>query len=535
MQLMSLLLTIFPEWLLTHGAASLVVVPLILAVLTALNMNAKIAWATVLAVTALCVFTSLGLLLQVISHGPIHYNMGGWQPPLGIGYYVDGLNAPILLLISVMAFLCTIYALPSVAAEVEPKKNGPFYAAFLISFAGLLGMVVTADAFNVFVFLEVSSISTYVLVGMGASRDRRALASSFNYLIMGSIGATFFVIGIGFLYMQTGTLNMMDIARVLQDIGPNDRVVQLAFAFIVIGLGLKLAMFPLHMWLPGAYAYAPSFFTAFLAATATKAALYLLLRFTFTVFDPSWDFIATALMILLAGMGILGMLAASLQAIFQNDLRRVLAYSSVAQVGYMLLGIGMATTLGLTAGYLHMLNHAMMKGALFIAAGAFWYRFGITQVSDMRGLGKTMPWTMAGFTVAGISLIGVPGTAGFVSKLTLVRAAAENGWWWAIGVIVVTSILAIIYIGRIIEQAYFQAVPEIDGKPVVRNEAPYTMLIPLWIMALASVAFGINAEWTTSLAEAAAHVLDAGPNTIIPGAHDVVPAVPTLPTVDGGH
>ncbi len=529
MQVMFLLMTMFPEWILSHGAASLVVIPLILAVLTALNPNAKLAWATVLGVTVLCVFTSLGLLLQITAHGPIHYNMGGWKPPLGIGYYVDGLNAPILLLISLVAFLCTIYALPSVAAEVEPKKKGPFYAAFLISFAGLLGMVVTADAFNVFVFLEVSSISTYVLVGMGASRDRRALTSSFNYLIMGSIGATFFVIGIGFLYMQTGTLNMMDIARVLQDIGSQDRVVRLAFAFIVIGLGLKLAMFPLHMWLPGAYAYAPSFFTTFLAATATKAALYLLLRFTFTVFDPSWDFVATAIMILLAGLGILGMLAASLQAIFQNDLRRVLAYSSVAQVGYMLLGIGMATTLGLTAGYLHMLNHAIMKGALFIAAGAFWYRFGITQVTDMRGLGKTMPWTMAGFTVAGISLIGVPGTAGFVSKLTLVRAAAENGWWWAIGVIVVTSILAIIYIGRIIEQAYFQPVPELKGKPVARNEAPYTMLIPLWILALSTLVFGVNAEWTTSLAQSAAHVLDAGPNTNIPGAHEV------MPVVTGGH
>ena len=448
---------------------------------------------------------------------------------MGIGYYVDALNVPILLLISVVALLCTLYALPSVAAEVEPKKRGPFYAAFLISFAGLLGMVVTADAFNVFVFLEVSSISTYVLVAMGASRDRRALTSSYNYLIMGSIGATFFVIGIGFLYMQTGTLNMMDIARLLQEIGPGDRVVQLAFAFIVIGLGLKLAMFPLHMWLPGAYAYAPSFFTAFLAATATKAALYLLLRFVFTVFDPAWGFIGMALMVLISGLGILGMIAASLQAIFQSDIRRVLAFSSVAQVGYMLLGIGMATTLGLTAGYLHMMNHAMMKGALFLAVGAFWYKFGITQVTDMRGLGKTMPWTMAGFTAAGLSIIGVPGTVGFVSKLALVRAAAENGWWWAIGVIVFTSILAIIYIGRMIEQAYLHPVPEIGGKPVARNEAPLAMLIPLWVLALGSWVFGIQADWTTSLAEAAAHVLDAGPNTLVPGLME------TLTEKAGGH
>lgn len=507
---------ILPNWVLTHGPALLVVLPLMMAVLVALlpskNQGAeKIAWGTVLATVLICAFIASGLLTQVFSHGPISYAMGGWEPPIGIGYYIDALSAPILLLITLIAVLCTLYALPSVVAEIEPKKRSPFYAAFLISFAGLLGMVTTGDAFNVFVFLEVSSLSTYVLVAMGASRDRRALTSAYNYLMMGSIGATFFVIGIGFLYMQTGTLNMMDIARVLQEVGPDNRVVQLAFVFVVIGLGLKLAMFPLHTWLPGAYAYAPSFVTAFLAATATKAALYLLLRFSFTVFDPSWVFIAKFLMYLLAGAGILGMLIASLQAIFQNDIRRVLAFSSVAQVGYMLLGIGMATTLGLTAGYLHMLNHAMMKGALFLAVGAFWYRFGITQVSDMRGLGKTMPLTMAGFTIAGLSLIGVPGTVGFVSKLALVRAAAENGWWWAVGIIVVTSILAIIYIGRLIEQAYFQPAPKQGAATVGKNEAPLIMLVPLWVLAISALVFGVNAEWTTGLAEAAAHVLDSGP------------------------
>jgi len=153
-------------------------------------------------------------------------------------------------------------------------------------------MVVTGDAFNVFVFLEVSSISTYVLVAMGNSRDRRALRAAYNYLILGSIGATFFVIGIGFLYMETGTLNMADMSRILDSLDGGSRVAQVGFAFIIIGLGLKLAMFPLHMWLPGAYAHAPSFVTVFLASTATKAALYLLLRFAFTVFDLSFEYVA---------------------------------------------------------------------------------------------------------------------------------------------------------------------------------------------------------------------------------------------------
>ena len=516
------LMSYIPPWALVHGPALIVVLPLLMAVITAIlpsraAIGARLAWISTLLTSGICLVVAVAMLLQVSAHGAIDYAMGGWDAPLGIGYRIDALNAPILVLISAVAVLCTLYALPSVDAEVEPKKRAAFYAAFLVSFAGLLGMVATADAFNVFVFLEVSSISTYVLVAMGASRDRRALTSSFNYLIMGSIGATFFVIGIGFLYMQTGTLNMMDIARALQEGGGVDsRVTKLAFAFIVVGLGLKLAMFPLHTWLPGAYSYAPSFFTAFMAATATKAALYLMLRFSFTIFDPSWEFIGKALMILLAGLGILGMLAASLQAMFQNDLRRVLAYSSVAQVGYMLLGIGMATALGTSAGYLHMLNHAIIKGGLFIAAGAFWYRFGITQVSDMRGLGKTMPWTMAGFTVLGISLIGVPGTVGFVSKLALVQAAAVNGWWWAIGTIVITSIMAIIYVGRLIEQAYFQDPPKHGATFVSKNEAPLMMLIPLWIFAISAIVFGINAEWTTSLAQAAGELLTSGPNTVVP-------------------
>jgi multicomponent Na+:H+ antiporter subunit D len=239
--------------------------------------------------------------------------------------------------------------------------------------------------------------------------------------------------------------------------------------------------------------------------------LYLLLRFSFTVFDPDWVFVAKSLTLLLAGLGVIGMIAASIQAIFQNDIRRVLAYSSVAQVGYMLLGIGMATTLGLSAGYLHLLNHAIMKGALFLAVGAMWYRFGITRVDDMGGLYKTMPWTMGAFTLAGLSLIGVPGTAGFVSKLALMKAAAEHGWWWAVGVIVFTSVLAIIYVGRMLEQAWFKPAPKHGRSTIVRNEAPLMMLIPMWILALSAWVFGINAEWTTTLANAAAHVLDGGP------------------------
>lgn len=487
-------LELMPDWLLRHGPAFLMALPLIMAAITAILPNKRIAWASTFIVTAILTLTAFSIALYNAEVGTTIYKMGGWAPPHGISLVIDALNAPVIVLIAVMAFITVIYAMPATIAEIKPNKRAPFYAAFLLCIAGLLGMVVSGDAFNVFVFLEVSSISTYVLVAMGAARDRRALSAAYNYLILGSIGATFFVIGVGFLYMETGTLNMADMARILADLDGGSRVAKVAFGFIVIGLGLKLAMFPLHAWLPGAYAYAPTPVTAFLASTATKAALYLLLRFTFFVFDPSYTYVADVLMFVLVGLGVIGMLFASLQAIFQTDVRRMLAFSSVAQVGYMLLGVGIATTASVAAGYLHLINHAVIKGGLFLALGAMWYRFGITRTQDFQGLGKTMPWTMGAFTILGLSLVGVPFTAGFVSKINLADAAAEAGWWWAVGIIMLTSILALIYIGRVLLMAYFQDPPEVKGVIVKRNEAPILMLFPMWVLALASVIIGIQAE-----------------------------------------
>ncbi len=487
------LMDYIPEWLLIHGPAVIIVLPLIMAAVTSILPGRKPAWFVAMLVTIICTVTAFAVAIYNLKTGVDVYPMGGWDPPHGISLLIDALNAPILVLITLMAVVSLVYALPATLAEVEPKKRAPYYAAFLLCVAGLLGMVVTGDAFNVFVFLEVSSIATYVLVAMGAARDRRALSAAYNYLILGSIGATFFVIGIGFLYMETGTLNMADMGRILADLDGGSRVAKVAFGFIVVGLGLKLAMFPLHNWLPGAYAYAPTQITMFLASTATKAALYLLLRFVFFVFDPDFDYVANVLQFLLVGLGVIGMLFASLQAIFQTDARRLLAFSSVAQVGYMLLGVGIATAASVTAGYLHLINHAIIKGGLFLAVGAMWYRFGITRTADVNGLGKTMPWTTAAFTVSGLSLIGVPFTAGFVSKYQLATAAAANGWWWAVFVIVLTSVLAIFYIGRLLLAAYFQDAPVMeDGQVCTRNEAPLLMLIPMWAMAIASVLIGTN-------------------------------------------
>jgi len=313
-----------------------------------------------------------------------------------------------------------------------------------------LGVAITGDAFNAFVFLEISSLASYVLVALG--RDRRALLAAYQYLIMGTIGATFYVIGVGFLYILTGSLNLVDIAVRLAEIDPaQSRALLTALAFITVGISLKLALFPLHFWLPNAYAYAPSFVTVFLSATATKVAIYLLIRFYFSVFGVALDFDDLPVMDILLGLSLAAMFVASIIAIFQTNIKRMLAYSSVAQIGYMTLGLALANTQALTGSIVHMINHGIMKAALFLALGAVFYRVNSVRLIDICGIGRSMPITMAAFTFAGLGIIGVPGTAGFISKWYLATGALESGSGLIVALIVGSSIISVVYIGRVLE------------------------------------------------------------------------------------
>ncbi|HET6604226.1 MAG TPA: monovalent cation/H+ antiporter subunit D family protein [Xanthomonadaceae bacterium] len=456
----------------------------------------------------LAVWSSLAsasaLLRRVLAEGTQSYLLGGWEAPWGIELRVDAANGLILVLITAMASLVLPYARLSLAREI-PDRHAPMaYASVLLLITGLCGMTVTADAFNVFVFLEISSLATYTLIALG--RDRRALTASFQYLIMGTIGATFYLIGVGFLYAMTGTLNMADLAQRLPDLAGTGTV-RVAFAFIVTGICLKLALFPLHLWLPNAYTFAPSAVSAMLAATATKVAVYLLIRFLLTVFGPGFSFGALPVMEILVPLAVVGMLSTSLVAIGQREVKRMLAYSSVAQIGYMVLGIGMASVVGVSAALMHMFNHALMKGALFMALGAIAYRVGGTSMALMRGTARTMPWTFWAFVIGGLSLVGVPGTAGFVSKWYLILGAIELGWWPVVAAIVVASLMALIYIGRVIEAGWFGE----SGHEKAR-EAPLGLLVPTWLLVAANLWFGIDTRLTVDVAgRAAVQLLGAAP------------------------
>lgn len=487
-----------------HLPALQVVVPLIGALVSGLLRRGDWAWgwATIISWT-MPVIAGL-LLAQALSEGPISYALGSWAPPWGIEYRIDAVNGFLLVLVSGIGAVIMPYARASIAAEIAPERQAWFYTMYLLCLTGLLGIAITGDAFNAFVFLEISSLSTYVLIALG--RDRRALVAAYQYLIMGTIGATFYVIGVGFLYTMTGTLNMADLAVRLGTV-EQSRPILAGLAFLTVGICLKLALFPLHVWLPNAYAYAPSVATAFLAATATKVAIYLLLRFYFSVFGAHFVFGALPIPEIMLALSIAAMFGASLVAVFQHNIKRMLAYSSVAQIGYITLGISLASETGLTGSIVHLFNHAVMKGALFLLVGAAVLRLGSARIEDLAGLGTRMPLTMAGFTIAGISMIGGPATVGFVSKWYLALGALEKGWWWLVALVVANSLLSLAYIGRVLEIAWMRS-----PSPAVQNasEAPWSMLAPAWFLVGLCIYCGLDTRLTVGVAQQAAVTLLAG-------------------------
>ena len=488
-----------------HLPALQVVIPLLAAPACVALQHKRLAWLFALLVTWVAFSVSVALLLQVMESGPISYEIGGWEPPWGIEYRVDMLSALVLLVVSGIGSVVMPFARISVEREVPEERIYLFYVMYLLCLTGLLGMAITGDAFNLFVFLEISSLSSYVLISLG--RDSRALTAAFRYLVMGTIGATFYVIGIGGLYMMTGTLNMADLAARLPDL-LHLRVVEAALAFLMVGIGLKLALFPLHLWLPNAYAFAPTVVTIFLAATATKVSVYAMIRILYTIFGGVAFFEEFAVDEAMVALGIVGMLAGALVAIFQRNVKRLLAYSSVSQIGYMVLGLALGNVVGLAAAIAHIINHAIMKATLFMAMGCATTQAKVVQIEDLAGLGRRMPLTMAAVVVGCLSLIGVPLTVGFVSKWYLIQSVFQTGAWPIAFMIGLSGLLAVVYAWRIIEAAYFT--PEPPGREAVK-EAPLSMLIPMWILAGLCVLLGVNASWTLDPAIAAATALIGEP------------------------
>ena len=500
-----------------------VVVPLVCAAVCVLLRSAFAAWLlfTVAAVASLV--TAVVLTVLVRDGETIGYDMGGWPAPVGIELIVDQANTVVLVLLGFIAVIAASYGRRSIEAEIRPRRVRMFYAALCMLLTGLMGIAVTGDAFNLFVFLEISSLSSYALIALG--RRRRALLAAFQYLVIGTVGGTFLLIGVGLAFAVTGTLNMTDLADRLQALEGN-RAVTGAVVFIFVGLAIKMAVFPLHAWLPGAYSEAPSVVSVVLAAVGTKVAIYAFARFAFTVFGIDVVFTDLPIGQAILVVGSLAMLAGAAVACFQQDFKRLLAWSSIGQVGMIVTGIGLATAGGVSAAYLHIINHAIIKGALFAAAGILLLNLGSTSLDSMAGLGRRMPLTFGAVVIGGLGLIGVPPTAGFASKWALAAALVEDDQWLILAILLASSLLAMVYVGRVIEVAWFRSPAGVDaasspaaehataaanpGTVRVRERTPLLMAAPVALLAVASVYFGIDASLPSGLADGAARVLTGG-------------------------
>jgi multicomponent Na+:H+ antiporter subunit D len=442
--------------------------------------------AQVVAVATMAVGLVLALmgLTESIRTGPIHHEVGGWPPPVGIEYVLDPLSGFIASVVAFIGLLVVIYPVRA-GFDTRPGRGTPLYGLVLLLLTGLAGVILSGDLFHLFVFLEIYAISTYGLVALGGNR---ALFASFRYLLIGTAGSGLYLIGVGFIYFSTGSLNMADLAELLPALTDSPTIAG-ALALIVVGLGIKMALFPFHVWLPDAHSYAPPGVAALLAAVQVKAAAYALIRILFDVFGVAYvtDLQVTTL---LAYFGAAGVVVGSVMAVRVKDIKRLLAYSTVAQLGFIGMGIGMASPLALVGAMFHVLNHAVMKSCLFLVAGGVLDQTGIKEIARYAGMWRRMPWTMAGFGIAALSMIGIPPTAGFFSKWYLFRGSLETEQWLLTFVIVTSTLLTLGYFLRIFEQIFTQ---EPQEEAVDKAHEPGARVLgPVAVLASALLVFGLG-------------------------------------------
>jgi multicomponent Na+:H+ antiporter subunit D len=459
----------------------------LLVVVVALDSAAR-ARAIALLSTALSIVAAGVALWQCRDGQVLEYAFGGWAGPYGIVYRIDGLSALMAVLISAIGGLVFIYAGPSVASELSGNEPS-FLATLCLLVSALLGMVVTGDLFNLYVFLEIASITAYTLI---AAQSGAGALAAFRYLLMGSIGATFYLLGLAYLFALTGTLNMVDMAERLQTVGDPVALV-IGVAFIMTGLGLKMALFPMHGWLPDAYTYAPSAATSLIAAVMTKVNAFALLRVLYGVLWPTIEPLDLPVMPMLGGLAALGVLGGSLMALAQTDIKRLFAYSSVSHLGYIALGLALGNRNGLLGAMLHIVAHAVTKCCLFLIVGGVAYRRGSANLPSWRGLKQTMPFSMAAFVIAAMSMIGVPPTIGFFSKWYLLLGSIDAGSIGFVLVLLISTLLNAWYFFRILEQVYLAPPRESESDVPLRGrrELPGAMLAPIGILAAAVLLVGL--------------------------------------------
>jgi multicomponent Na+:H+ antiporter subunit D len=448
---------------------------------------------TILAVL-ISLFSSLITAKTVMNHGPVQYYLGGWKPPWGIEFYIDHLNAFIAVVVTFISFLGVIFSKTNVENDL-PNKEGAFYSLFLLLITGLLGIVLTGDMFNLFVFLEVASLSSYALIAMG---EKGAMYASFRYLLIGTVGASWYMLGVGYLYIVTGSLNMANLSELLPALYQSKAIV-VGFAFILFGVGIKMALFPLHAWLPDAYTYAPSAVSAMVAPLMTKVMIYVVIRVIFTVFRPEFAVDMIQATSILSWFGVLAILFGGIMALSQTDFKRMLCYIIVGEIGYIVGGVGIANATALKGAIFHILNDALMMVCLFFVAGMVMHRTNGHRISDFKGIFRKMPFAAIIFTVGALAVIGVPPTGGFFSKWYLLLGGIEAKHWGFVVALLISTLINVALFARVFDKGLYvhghgsdhssESTDHSSGTLV--QKVPLSMWIPAVIVILAILLAGI--------------------------------------------
>jgi multicomponent Na+:H+ antiporter subunit D len=403
-----------------------------------------------------CTGVCLKLFLHVLEVGTVTYHLSGWAPPLGIEFKVtvlSGFFSWLLALTALLAYLGGRYTWSTQVGQRAPQ----FQALLFLLLASYQGLALTNDAFNMFVMLEVSSLATYGLIAFGGGR---AYLATFQYLVMGTIGASFYLLGVGYLYIKTGTLNIDDLAQILAQL-PQSPAITIGLAMMLVGILLKMAIFPLHAWLPNAYFYAPDAASAQIAPLSTKLAAFMLFRVLHDFFAgsvpqrlPEWPHLMTVL-------ASLGILAGVSTCLAQRNLKRTFACLIVAEAGYMMGGLWLSDVRGPVGALFHLANDMLVTVGLFIAAMAVQRAMGGQSRRHLPGLFTESPITGAALILLALNVIGVPPMAGFFSKATLISGAIASGHYEFAVALILASLGCMVIFFRFFEEAFFR--PDADS------------------------------------------------------------------------
>lgn len=419
-------------------------------------------------------FVGLSMIPRIMAGEIIIYELAGRSPPLGISLYVDALSLFVALVLAGMATFSALYA---VSYKKNDPRRGKFYTLFCLQVTGMMGLVLTGDMFNLYVFFEIMSVSTYALVAYNRKWD--SAEAAFKLLTLGGVVSTFILFGVALLYAQYQTLNMVDLASKVT----LSSVDLIAIALFITGFGLKAGFVPLHFWAADAYPAAPTPTGMLLAGTFKQAGVYLLARTLYHVFQ-----VMDVTSPLLVTIGVLTAFIGVMMALVQHDFKRLLSYHAVSQLGYIVAGVGLAAPLGVTGGLFHLMNHAMYKGLLFLCAGAVFYRIGTWDLDEMGGLSKKMPFTTLAFVVGALAISGIPPFNGFVSKWMLYVGTYEQGYYFYTVILILVSVGTLSSFLKALDSAFFGQLKE-EFKNV--KDVPILMKIPMAGLSFFCIVFGV--------------------------------------------